>query len=241
MKRKQIKTLMAIINVIVWCLALILLMSNLGFNVTGIVAGLGIGGIAIALAAQTILGDLFSYFVIFFDKPFEVGDFIIVDDKVGSIEKVGLKSTRIRSITGEQLIMSNSNLTNSRVHNYKRMEKRRVVLKIGVIYGTSSTKIENIPSMIESMIKEQDELTFDRAHFSGFGDFSLNFEIVFFVINADYVTFMNNQQSLLLKIYRAFENEGIEFAFPTQTLLLDKAGGDEKKDKTPVVSNYFHQ
>lgn len=233
-KRKQIKTLMVIVNIIIWSLALILLMSNLGYNVTGIVAGLGIGGIAIALAAQTILGDLFSYFVIFFDKPFEVGDFIIVDDKVGSVEKVGLKTTRIRAITGEQLIMSNTNLTNSRVHNFKRMERRRVVLKMGVIYGTPSDKLEMVPPMIENMIKEQEELTFDRAHFSGFGDFSLNFEIVYFVGNSDYVTYMDNQQKLLLKIYRAFEKEGIEFAFPTQTLFLERSGKGEEVQKSPV-------
>jgi small-conductance mechanosensitive channel len=240
MKRKQIKTLLVIINIIVWSLALILLMGNLGYNVTGIVAGLGIGGIAIALAAQTILGDLFSYFVIFFDKPFEVGDFIIVNDKVGSVEKVGLKSTRIRAISGEQIIISNTNLTDSWIHNYKRMERRRVVLKIGVIYGTPAAKIENIPVMVESMIKEQEELTFDRAHFSGFGDFSLNFEIVYFVGNSDYVTYMNNQQNILLKLYRAFENEGIEFAFPTQTLFLQRSGG-EKEEKAPAKSNGVHQ
>ncbi len=221
-KKKQMFTLMAIINVIIWALALIILMSNLGFNVTGIVAGLGIGGIALALAAQTILGDLFSYFVIFFDKPFQIGDFIIVDDKLGSVEKIGLKTTRIRSLTGEQLIMSNTNLTNSRVHNYKQMQRRRIAFALGVTYQTPADKLEQIPAMVEEIVRAQENATFDRCHFKAFGDFSLNFEIVYFVEEPDMVLFMNIQQAINFTLYRAFEKAGIEFAYPTQTLFIEK-------------------
>jgi small-conductance mechanosensitive channel len=225
-KKKQLRSLMAIVQVIVWAIALIFLLSNLGFNVTGIVTGLGIGGIAIALAAQTILGDLFSYFVIFFDKPFEAGDFIIVDDKRGTVEKIGLKTTRIRSLTGELLIMSNTNLTNARVHNYKQMNRRRINFKIGVTYQTPSAKLQKIPDIIKEVAIRQENATFDRAHFSDFGDFSLNFDIVYFVEAPDMVTYMNIQQGINLALYQAFEEEGIEFAYPTQTLFVEKTNSE---------------
>jgi small-conductance mechanosensitive channel len=217
-KKKQLRSLMAIVKVLVWAIALIFLLSNLGFNVTGIVTGLGIGGIAIALAAQTILGDLFSYFVIFFDKPFEPGDFITVDDKQGTVEKVGLKTTRIRALTGELLIMSNTSLTNARVHNYKQMERRRVNFKLGVTYQTPSEKLQNIPGIIQEVITQQENASFDRAHFSNFGEFSLIFDIVYFVEVPDMVTYMNTHQAINLGLYRAFEKEGVHFAYPTQTV-----------------------
>lgn len=221
-KKKQLRSLMAIVKVIIWAIALILLLGNLGFNVTGIVAGLGIGGIAIALAAQTILGDLFSYFVIFFDKPFEVGDFITLDDKKGTVEKVGLKTTRIRALTGEILIVSNTNLTNSRVHNYKQLERRRVAFNIGVTYHTSAEKLRRIPQIIEQIVTPKEQITFDRAHFMQFSDFSLVFEIVYFVEIADLKFHMDKQEEILIEIYEAFEKAGIEFAFPTQTLQIEK-------------------
>lgn len=217
-KKKQLGSIQAIINVIVWAIALIFLLGNLGYNVTGIVAGLGIGGIAIALAAQAILGDLFSYFVIFFDKPFEVGDFITVDDKKGTIEKVGLKTTRIRSLSGELLVFSNTNLTNARVHNFKQMQRRRVNFKIGVTYETPSEKLEKIPEIVQEIVSKQENATFDRTHFSDFGDFSLNFDIVYFVEISDMLTYMNIQQAINLALFKAFEQEGIDFAYPTQTV-----------------------
>lgn len=224
-KKKQLRSLMAIVNAIVWAFALLVLLSNLGYNVTGIITGLGIGGIAIALAAQTILGDLFSYFVIFFDKPFEVGDFIIVDDKRGTVEKVGLKTTRIRSLTGEQLVMSNTSLTNARVHNYKQMERRRVAVIIGVTYQTSAEKLKRIPDIVKEIVTQHELATFDRTHFIAFGDFSLNFEIVYFMEKPDMVTYLDVQQEINLAIFEAFEKQGIEFAYPTQTVFVEKAAG----------------
>jgi small-conductance mechanosensitive channel len=223
-KKRQLGTLQAIINVIVWAIALIFLLGNLGFNVTGIVAGLGIGGIAIALGAQAILGDLFSYFVIFFDKPFQVGDFIIVDDKKGTVESIGLKTTRIRALTGELLIFSNTNLTNARVHNYKQMERRRVSFIIGVTYQTPSVKLVKIPLIIQDIIKNQEHATFDRTHFSAFAESSLNFETVYFIEQSDMLLYMNIQQEINLGIYKAFEKEGINFAYPTQTVYEYKMG-----------------
>jgi small-conductance mechanosensitive channel len=217
-KKRELRGLSAIIKLLIWSLALIFLLSNLGYNVTGIVAGLGIGGIAIALAAQAILGDLFSYFVILFDKPFEVGDFITVDDKKGTIEKIGLKTTRVRSLTGEIIVMGNTNLTSARVHNYKQLERRRVAFILAVIYQTPPEKLEQIPAMVQKIIKGREHITFDRAHLVAFATSSLNYEVVYFVENADLLIHMDQQHSIYLDILIKFAAEGIEFAYPTQTM-----------------------
>ena len=222
-KRKELRGIMIIVKVIIWLLALVFLLDNLGYDVTAVITGLGIGGIAIALAAQTILGDLFSYFVIFFDRPFEIGDFITVDDKSGNIEYVGIKTTRIKSITGEQLIVSNTNLTNSRVHNFKKMERRRIVFTIGVTYQTPKDKLEKIPGIIKGIIETTENAEFDRSHFFGFGNFSLDFESVYFIKSNDYKVYMEARQQINLQIFEAFEKEGIEFAYPTQTLFVEKS------------------
>jgi len=217
-KKRELRGLSAIIKLLIWSLALIFLLSNLGYNVTGIVAGLGIGGIAIALAAQAILGDLFSYFVILFDKPFEVGDFITVDDKKGTIEKIGLKTTRVRSLTGEIIVMGNTNLTSARVHNYKQLERRRVAFILAVIYQTPPEKLEQIPAMVQTIIEGREHITFDRAHLVAFATSSLNYEVVYFVENADLLIHMDQQHSIYLEILKKFAAEGIEFAYPTQTM-----------------------
>ena len=175
------------------------------------------------MAAQNILGDLFNYFVIFFDRPFEVGDFIVVDDKRGTVEFIGIKTTRIKSISGEQIVIANSNLTGSRVHNFRRLEERRCIFTIGVVYGTPLEKLRKIPSMITAIIETEPLSTPDRVHFATYGDFSLNFEIVFFVESAEYVQYMNIVQNINFQIYEAFTKEGIEFAFPTQTIFLQKS------------------
>ncbi|MFO7524588.1 MAG: mechanosensitive ion channel family protein [Ignavibacteriaceae bacterium] len=221
-RERQLKGITGLLNLFVWSIALVFLLDNLGVKITTVVAGLGIGGIAVALAAQAVLGDLFSYFVIFFDRPFEIGDFIIVGDKLGVVEHIGIKTTRIRSLSGEQLVFSNTDLTNSRVHNYKKMERRRVVFKLGVIYQTPSEKLKKIPSMVKNIIDEQDGADFDRGHFAAYGDFSLNFEFVYYVTGADYNKYMDIQQAINLAIYEAFEQDDIEFAYPTQTLFVSK-------------------
>lgn len=228
-KRKQARGIIIIVHIVVWILGIVFLINNLGYDITSVITGLGIGGIAIALAAQTILGDLFNYFVIFFDKPFEIGDFIIVDDKMGVVEYVGVKSTRLRTLSGEQLICSNTNLTNARVHNYKRMEKRRVVFSIGVIYETDTDKIERIPGIIKQIIQSQHSIQFDRAHFSGFGDFSLNFEAVYYILSPDYNIYMDMQQEIYFSILKTFRREGIEFAYPTQTLIFNNGSHENSQ------------
>jgi len=221
-RKKELKGVTTIVNILIWIFGIMFLLENLGFNIGTIIAGLGIGGIAIALAAQTILGDLFSYFVIFFDRPFEIGDFIVVGDKSGSVEYIGIKTTRLKAIGGEQLVISNKDITDSRIHNYKKMEKRRVVFSIGVTYQTTADQLIAIPNIIKETIQKQNEVTFDRAHFATYGDSSLNFEYVYYVIGADYNKYMDIQQAINLKLFKEFEKLGIEFAYPTRTVFISK-------------------
>lgn len=219
---ESLRGISGFISVFIWSLGAIFILDNLGFKVSTIVAGLGIGGIAMALAAQTILADLFSYIVIFFDRPFQVGDFLVIDDKVGAVEYIGIKTTRIRSLSGEQLVFSNKDLTNSRVHNFKKMQERRVVFSLGVTYQTPYDKLQSIPGLIKKIIDSHDGVRFDRAHFFKYGDSSLDFEIVYYVIGADYTKYMDIQQSINLKIFEEFEQRKIEFAYPTRTLYLNQ-------------------
>lgn len=219
---KQIRGITAIVSFFIWVIGFVFLLDNLGFEITTVIAGLGIGGIAIALAAQAILGDLFSYFVIFFDRPFEIGDFIVTGEFKGNIEHIGIKTTRVRSLGGEQLIFANSDLTNSRIQNFKRMDRRRVVFKLAVIYQTPAEKLEEIVDVVKKIVVDHPHITYDRGHFASFGSFSLDFEFVYFVLSSDYNHYMDIQQDINLKIYREFEKRGIEFAYPTQTLYLNK-------------------
>jgi small-conductance mechanosensitive channel len=221
-KERSIKGILTVIKVIIWGIGITFLLDNLGFKISTVIAGLGIGGIAVALAAQAILGDLFSYLSILFDRPFEIGDFIIVGDYLGTIEHVGIKTTRVRSLSGEQLVFSNTDLTNSRLRNYKRMGKRRVVFKLGVVYQTGLQQLKQMPTVIKNIIENIDDTVFDRAHFFSYGDFSLVFEIVYYVMSRDYNKYMDIQQEINFAINEEFEKRGIEFAYPTQTLYLTK-------------------
>ncbi|NQT00098.1 MAG: mechanosensitive ion channel family protein, partial [Candidatus Omnitrophica bacterium] len=214
--------ILKVVKVLIWALAIVFFLDNLGFKISAVIAGLGIGGIAVALAAQAVLGDLFSYFAILFDRPFEIGDFIIMGEYLGTIEHIGIKTTRIRSLSGEQLVFSNTDLTKSRLRNYKRMGKRRVVFKLGVTYQTALKQLQIIPGVIEDIVKGIKETTFDRAHFSSYGDFSLVFEAVYYVMDRDYNKYMDIQQEINFAIKKEFEARGIEFAYPTQTLYVTK-------------------
>ena len=218
----SLQGVLVVIKVLVWGGVTVFFLDNLGFKISAILAGLGIGGVAVALAAQAILKDLFSYFSIIFDQPFKTGDFIIVGNDLGTIEHVGIKTTRIRSLGGEMIVISNSDLTDSRVHNYKLMDKRRVVFKLGVTYSTSAEKLKNMPKIIEDIIKGVKDTIFDRAHFLSYGDSALIFEIVYYVVGADYNKYMNIQQEINLGIKDEFEKIGVEFAHPTQTIYLNK-------------------
>lgn len=209
-------------RLILWTIVVLLGLDNFGVNITALVAGLGVGGVAIALAVQNVLGDLFASMSIVLDKPFVIGDYIIVDDLRGAVEHIGLKTTRVRSLTGEQLIFANSDLLSSRIRNYKRMAERRIAFNLGVIYQTPAEKLEAIPGMIREVIETQDNTRFDRSHFKDYGDFSLNFETVYYMKTPDYLTYMDTQQNINLELFRRFEKEGIEFAYPSQTIFLEK-------------------
>jgi small-conductance mechanosensitive channel len=201
-----------------WSVVVLLTLGNLGFDITGLVAGLGIGGIAVALAAQNILGDLFASLSIVLDKPFLIGDFIIVDEKPGTVEYIGLKTTRIRSLGGEQLVFSNAEMVKLPIRNYKRMRERRIVFVLGVTYQTPAEKLERIPAIIREIIESQEKSRFDRAHFKEYGDFALIFEVVHYILGPEYNVYMDVQEAINFAIFRRFEAEGIEFAYPTQTL-----------------------
>ena len=217
---RALKGVVSLAKALVWIIGALFLLDNLGFRISTVVAGLGIGGIAVALAAQTVLGDLFAYFTILFDRPFEIGDFVIVGEHMGVIERFGIKTTRIASLGGEQIIVSNKDLTDSRVRNYKRMTKRRVVFRLGVTYQTPAERLREIPGIVTEIFREIGGTTLDRVHFFSYGDFSLVYEIVYYVDGNDYGKYMDLQQTANLRIYEEFEKRGIEFAYPTQTLYL---------------------
>jgi small-conductance mechanosensitive channel len=207
-------------RILIWSLVLLLTLDNLGVDITALVAGLGIGGIAVALAVQNVLGDLLASLTITLDRPFVVGDFITVGEFMGTVEQIGVKSVRLRSITGEQIIMPNADLIGSRVRNFGRMIERRVVFKLGVTYETSREKLQRIPGMIRSFIEAHESVRFDRCHMSNFGASALEFEVVYFVLTADYNRYMDIQQAINFAILEAFEREQIEIAYPTQKVWL---------------------
>ncbi|MEJ2292566.1 MAG: mechanosensitive ion channel family protein [Deinococcales bacterium] len=202
-------------------IVLLLALENLGIHVNTLLAGLGISSLAVALALQNILGDLFASLSIVFDKPFEIGDFIIVDQHLGTVEHVGLRTTRIRSLSGEQLVFSNNDLIKSRIRNYKRMAERRVVFAFGVTYQTPRDTVARIAGMVREIVEQQDKVRFDRSNFKEFGAYSLNFETVYWMLDPDYNLYMDTQERINLALMEAFERESIEFAFPTQTLFLE--------------------
>ncbi len=219
-----------LVILLVWSVVLLLALDNLGVNITALVAGLGVGGIAIALAVQNILGDLFASLAIILDKPFVVGDFIKVGEEVGTVEHIGLKTTRVSSISGEQLIFSNADLLSARIRNFGRMQERRIVFTLGVTYQTPRSDLQRIPQFIREAIEAEPDVRFDRSHFSAYGAFSIDFESVYFVKSPAYDVYMNAQQAIYLRIHDAFETNGIEFAYPTQTLFLTR-GASESEQK----------
>lgn len=221
------KNITQVLSWALWALGVVFILDNLGVNISALMAGIGIGGIAVAMASQAILGDLFSAVSIFVDKPFVVGDFIIVGDLMGTVEQIGLKTTRIRSLYGEQLIFPNSELTKSRIRNYKRMEIRRVDFKLGIIYETPPEKVKKVPALVKEIFDHIQGVKLDRVHLLSFGDYALIYEVVYFVSSADYNVYMDRQQEINFALMDVFQKEDIRFAYPTQTLLTKKLD-DEK-------------
>ena len=218
---QSINALIPAIRILIWLIGIAFLLDNLGFDISAVVTSLGIGGVAIALASQGVLQDLFSYFSILLDRPFELGDFIIVGDYLGTVEYVGIKTTRLKSINGEQIVMSNSDLVGSRIRNYKKMRQRRIVFNFGVVYETSADKLAQIPDLLREIIAQTDHAECDRAHFAGYGEYSLNFEAVYLIDTSDFKVYMDAQQEINLAVKTKFAELEIEFAYPTQVTYLD--------------------
>jgi small-conductance mechanosensitive channel len=209
-------------RIVLWVAIALVTLQNLGFKVDSLIAGLGVGGIAVALAVQNILGDLFASLSIVLDKPFLIGDWIAVDQFSGTVEHIGLKTTRVRSLTGEQLIFSNGDLLKSRIRNYKRMQERRVVFQISLPFSTPADKLALLPEIMREIINTQSNVRFDRAHVKELGPYSINVEIVYWVTDPDYAMFMNIQQAIILAVLHRFEQEGLQLALPTQSLHLEE-------------------
>jgi small-conductance mechanosensitive channel len=219
---RQLNGVLTVIKGIVWVTGILMMTSNLGYNITTIIAGLGVGGIAVALAAQNILGDLFSYLVIFFDKPFETGDFIMGSGYSGTVERIGIKTTHVRSLEGQQLIVPNAEMSKTVIQNFKRLNRRRIVFSIGVVYKTKVEQLKKIPELIQKVIHEQEQVIFDRVHLKNFGDFSIQFETVYFVESADILVYLNAHHLICMRLLEVLAHEHIEFAFPTQTIYLEQ-------------------
>lgn len=211
-------------KIVLWVFGVIFVFSNLGIEVTSLVAGLGIGGIAVAFALQGILSDLFSSFSLYFDKPFRVGDYIVIGQDSGTVEKIGIKTTRIRTLQGEELVVSNAELTTTRVQNFKKLKERRVSFKFGILYETPKEKVKEVNAIIEEIFKRVMGGRLDRVHFTGFGDSALLFEVVYYVESNDYVDYLDIQEQMNHELLERFADKGIEFAYPTQTVYTKKVG-----------------
>ena len=213
-----------LVRLVVWATFVMLALDNLNIDVGPLIASLGIGGLALALALQGVLGDLFASLTIIFDKPFAVGDYIQVGDLAGTVQHVGLKSTRILAVTGEQLVFSNSDLLGSRIRNFRIRQERRCAFTLGVTYDTPPEKLARIPDLIREIIESRENTRFDRSFFMVFGDSGLNFEIVYYMLVPDYQTYGETHHAINLEIFKRFAEEGIEFAYPTQTLYVEEVG-----------------
>lgn len=213
-------------RLVLWSFLLLMAIDNLGYDVTALVTGLGIGGIAVALALQNVLGDLFASLSIILDKPFVIGDTLSVGDYQGTVERIGLKTTRLRSVTGEELIFSNKDLLESRVQNFGRMRERRHTFQIGLTYDTPPETAARIPGMVREVLDGEEVARFDRSHFKSFGDSALVFESVYYVADPSYATLMDVQERVNLELLRRLEAAGVEFAYPTRTVVLQGTGFD---------------
>ncbi|MGD1850472.1 MAG: mechanosensitive ion channel family protein [Cyanophyceae cyanobacterium] len=221
------------IRVVLWAVGIVFLLQNLGYDLSAVVASLGIGGIAIALASQGLLQDLFSYFAIVLDVPFSIGDFIVVDDYAGTVKHIGIKTTRLESISGEQLVFPNQYLTSAKFQNFQEMKRRQVVFSLGVIYDTTREKLIEIPRVIQEIIEAIENTEFVRSHFASYGASSLDIETVYYVLDSDYLIYMNIQQQITFAIWDAFKSRNIEFAYPSQTIYLDPPVNGNRQGPSP--------
>jgi small-conductance mechanosensitive channel len=216
------KPLKTAVKISIWTIALAIILQNLGVDITAVIASLGIGGVAVAFALQNVLSDVFASFSIYLDRPFEIGDFIIVEESMGTVKNIGIKSTRLQSLTGEELIIPNKALTDARVRNYKKMEERRIAFTVGVEYGTSIELLKTAKANLIEIIETMEFTMLDRVNLLKLGDYSLNFECVYFVESSDYNKYAEIQEKINFEILRIFKEKNINIAFPTQEIILHK-------------------
>jgi len=226
---KEKETDSSVINILsrilrgtLWGIGFIYLLSFFGYDITTVIAGFGVIGIALAFGLQHILSDIFASFSLFFDKPFVIGDFIIVDDNMGVVKEIGIKSTRIQSLWGQEVIIPNKELTSSKINNYKKMKRRRIHFTFGVVYNTSAEKLKKVLEIAKKIFDKIDLVDLDRIHFKEYGNYSLNFEVAYYVNTPDYNKYLDVQQEINLSLKKRFEEEGIKFAYPTQTVIINK-------------------
>jgi small-conductance mechanosensitive channel len=222
--QQLIKTLFPLLKALTWVLVSLIILQSQGVKLAVVWGLLSAGGIGLGLALKEPAQELFAYLMILIDKPFSIGQFIVVDSVSATVERIGVRSTHLRSLRGEIVVINNSKLTTSNIQNFATMQQRRMIYSIGVTYQTSADQIKSIPTTIETIVTNTTNAIFNRCHFTGFGDFSLNFEIVYYIDNPNYTSAMDIQQSINLSIMRRFEEQGIEFAFPSQTLYLKSNG-----------------
>jgi small-conductance mechanosensitive channel len=211
-----------IASILIWSLLILVALENLGVNITALLAGLGVGGVAVALALQNVLGDLFASLSIALDKPFVVGDTLTIDTFTGAVERIGIKTTRLRSETGEQIILSNADILKSRVRNYGRAAEQRALATIRVTYATPAEKLQEIPKLLESIVREQANARFERCHLKSLGDSALQFELSYFVQQPKLNPLLDLQQAVNFRIIDEFRRAGIDFAYPTQRVLVEQ-------------------
>ncbi|WP_037988455.1 mechanosensitive ion channel family protein [Synechococcus sp. BL107] len=219
-----VRTLFPLLKSLTWIVVSLIVLQSQGVKLTVVWGLLSAGGIGLGLALKEPAQELFAYLMILIDKPFTIGQFIAVDSVSATVEKIGVRSTHLRSLRGEIVVINNSTLTSSNIENFATMQQRRMIYSIGVTYQTTADQIQSIPTTIQSIIENTNHTIFNRCHFTTFGDYSLNFEIVYYIDNRDYTLAMDIQQSINLSIMRKFEEQGIEFAFPSQTLYLEGNG-----------------
>jgi len=213
------------VRTLLWSVVLLAMLSNMGVNITAFIASLGVGGIAVALAAQNVLGDLFASVAIAVDKPFEVGDFIVFGSVAGTVEQVGVKTSRIRSLGGEQIVMSNTELLKQTVSNYKRLRERRIVFGFRLTYATTPEQAEQVVAIVRRIVEQSDRLRFDRAHLKAFGENALEYEVVYIVLAPDFNVYMDEQQRINLALMRELAGLGVSFAVPARSLVVTRADG----------------
>lgn len=234
-KEEIISPIRIVLRLLLGLMAVLLVLSNIGINVTSLVAGLGIGGVAIGFALQEVLSDVFNSFSIYVDKPFRPGDFIVVRNYMGTVQRVTFNSTRIQSLQGEEIVVPNKDIANEWVQNFKHMRTRRVAFGFGVTYETPLALLRDIPSVVEKVMKPVKLCRFERAHFKAFGDSSLDYEVVYYVDSSEYLDYMNIQQEINLRIVEEFAARGISMAYPTRTLHM-AAAKEEKRSAATTKS-----